>query len=264
MWAEGGISKTNNEMQKRRTIHILQAILLLLASTLVACQNENISDIDDNAKTGRIVLNLQNVEVFTEVTTRAEQAGNVSDYTYTLSGTTQNGTAVTDQTVTFTEGSAIIPAGTYTLTATSTTAQDVAPWYQGTSTEFTLGVGGTESVSIDLGKPKNAAITVSFDASFTNLYENYSVTIGQHSVPDDSSSGSTTLYAMPGTITYTIKGSAQAGTHVSDIPEAGITGTLTVVAGTSYPLNINAQSITDLMMGIGSGTHNGPFDAKRK
>ena len=264
MWAEGGISKTNNEMQKRRTIHSLQAILLLIASTLVACQNESISDIDNNAKTGRIVLNLQDVEVFTEVTTRAEQAGKVSDYSYTLNGTTIEGTTISDQEVTFTEGSAIIPAGSYTLTATSTTAQDAAPWYQGTSAKFNLSIGGTQPITIDLGAPKNAAIAVTFDASFTNLYENYSVTIGQHSVPDDSSSGSTTLYAMPGTITYTIKGKAIAGTHVSDIPEAGITGSLTVAAGTSYPLNINAQSITDLMMGIGSGTHNGPFDAKRK
>lgn len=249
-------------MQKRRTIHILQAILLLLASTLVACQNESISDIDNNAKTGRIVLNLQDVEVFTEVTTRAED--NVADYTYTLNGTAIEGTTVTDQTVTFTEGSAIIPAGTYTLTATSKTEPDAAPWYQGTSEPFTLGVGGTESVSIDLGKPKNAAITVSFDASFTNLYENYSVTIGNHFVSNASAPSSTTLYTMPGTITYTIKGKAIAGTHVSDIPEAGITSTLTVAAGTRYPLNITAQSISDLLIGFGEGTHTGPFDAKRK
>ena len=251
-------------MQKRRTIHILQAILLLLASTLVACQNENISDIDNNAKTGRIVLNLQDVKVFTEVTTRAEQAGNVSDYTYTLSGTTKNGTTVTDQTVTFTEGSAIIPAGTYTLTATSTTAQDEAPWYQGTSAKFNLSIGGTESITIDLGKPQNAAIAVTFDASFTNLYENYSVTIGNHSVSNASAPSSTTLYTMPGTITYTIKGFAKQNSHVSDIPEAGITGTLTVAAGTRYPLNITAQSISDLLIGFGEGTHTGAFDAKRK
>lgn len=249
-------------MQKRRTIHSLQAILLLIASTLVACQNESISDIDNNAKTGRIVLNLQDVEVFTEVTTRAED--NVADYTYTLNGTAIEGTTVTDQTVTFTEGSAIIPAGTYTLTATSTTAQDEAPWYQGTSAKFNLSIGGTESITIDLGKPQNAAIAVTFDASFTNLYENYSVTIGNHSVSNASAPSSTTLYTMPGTITYTIKGFAKQNSHVSDIPKAGITGTLTVAAGTRYPLNITAQSISDLLIGFGEGTYNGPFDAKRK
>lgn len=251
-------------MQKRRTIHILQAILLLLASTLVACQNESISDIDNNAKTGRIVLSLQDVEVFSEVTTRAEQAGNVSDYTYTLSGTTKNGTTVTDQTVTLTDGSAIIPAGTYTLTATSKTKPDAAPWYQGTSEPFTIGVGGTKSVTIYLGAPKNAAIAVTFDASFTNLYENNSVTIGPHSVSDASAPGSTTLYTMPGKISYTIHGFAKQNSHVSDIPEAGITGTLTVAAGTRYPLNITAQSISDLLIGFGEGTHTGAFNVKRK
>ena len=249
-------------MQTRRTIHSLSAILLLIATTLVACQNENIPDIDDNATTGRIVLSLQDVEVFTEVTTRA--TGNVANYTYTLSGTASDGTTVTNQAVTFTNGSAIIPAGTYTLTATSITAQDAAPWYQGTSAPFELGIGDTQAITIDLGKPKNAAIAITFDDSFTTLYENYSVTIGEHSVPNASAPGITTLYTIPGEITYTITGSAIAGTHVSDIPKAGITGTLTVAAGTSYPLHITAQSITDLMIGIDNGIHAGAFDVKRK
>lgn len=236
----------------------------MIASTLVACQNENISDIDDNAKTGRIVLSLQDVEVFTEVTTRAEQTGDVNDYTYTLNGTATDGTTVTNQSVTFTEGSAIIPAGTYTLTATSKTAQDAAPWYQGTSASFELGIGGTQDVTINLGAPKNAAIAVTFDASFTNLYQNYTVTIGEHYVPNASASGITTLYTIPGEITYTIKGSAKQDSHVTDIPEAGITGTLTVAAGTSYPLNITAQTITDQMIGIGDGEHNGAFDSNKR
>ena len=246
-------------MQTRRTIHSLSAILLLIASTLVACQNETISDIDDNAKTGRIVLSLQDVEVFTEVTTRAE--GNVADYIYTLSGTDIDNNVVTDQPITFTDGSAIIPAGTYTLTATSTTAQDAAPWYQGTSASFELGIGGTQAITINLGKPQNAAIAVTFDVSFTNLYENYSVTIGDHTV---STNGN--LYtAIPndGKVSYTIKGSAKQNSHVSDIPKAGITGTLTVTAGKSYPLNITAQTISDIMIGFG-GEHTGPFDVKRK
>lgn len=234
----------------------------MIATTLVACQNETIPDIDDNATTGRIVLSLQDVEVFTEVTTRA--TGNVANYTYTLSGTASDGTTVTNQAVTFTNGSAIIPAGTYTLTATSITAQDAAPWYQGTSASFELGIGDTQAITIDLGKPKNAAIEVTFESTFTTLYENCSVTIGEHSVPNASASGITTLYTIPGEITYTIHGSAKQNSHVSDIPGKGITGTLTVAAGTSYPLHITAQSITDLMIGFGNDTHTGAFDVKRK
>lgn len=247
-------------MKRRSTIHSLLATILLTASTLTACQNDTITGLDDTVATGRIVLNLQDVEVFTEVTNRA--TGNVADFTYTLNGTATDGTTVTNQPVTFTEGSAIVAAGTYTLTATSTTAQDVAPWYQGTSAEFTLGIGGTQSVAIHLGAPKNAAIAVTFDATFTALYENYSVTIGEHSL---TTAGN--LYtAIPddGKITYTIKGFAKAGSHVTDIPKEGITGILTVAAGTSYPLNITAQSITDEMIGIGTGEHNGAFDSQKR
>lgn len=245
---------------KHSTIHSLLAILLFIASTLVACQNETIPDIDDNAKTGRIVLSLQNVEVFTEVTTRA--TGNVGDYTYTLSGTDIDNNVVTDQPINFTDGSAIIPAGTYTLTATSITAQDADPWYQGTSASFELGIGDTQAITIDLGKPQNAAIAVTFDASFINLYENCSVTICDHTINVNGN-----LYtAIPndGKVTYTIKGSAKQNSHVSDIPEAGITGTLTVAAGMSYPLNITALSISDLMIGIDNGIHAGAFDVKRQ
>ena len=252
-------------MQTKRTIHSLTATILLIASTLVSCQNENIIGIDDDAKTGRIVLNLQDIQLFAEVTTRTELTGNVADYTYTLNKLDADNNIVSSTPITFdNNNSAIVAADRYSITATSKNEQDAAPWYQGTSSAFELGVGGTESVSIDLGKPKNAAITVSFDASFTNLYENYSVTIGNHSVPDASAPSSTTLYTMPGTITYTIKGKAIAGTHVSDIPEAGITGSLTVAAGTSYPLNITAQSISDLLIGFGEGTHTGAFNVKRK
>lgn len=246
-------------MKRRSTIQSLWAAILLTASTLSACQNDTIPGLDD-VKTGRIVLSLHDVEVFTEVASRA--TGNVADFTYTLSGTDVDGNAVNDQPLTFTAGSAIVAAGTYTLTATSTTAQDAAPWYQGTTAEFTLGIGGTESVTINLGAPKNAAIAVTFDDTFTALYENYSVTVGDHSL---SAAGN--LYtAIPndGEITYTIHGSAKADSHVTDIPEAGITGTLTVAAGTSYPLNITAQTIVDEMIAIGDGEHTGAFDSQKK
>lgn len=246
-------------MKIRSTIHSLWAILLLTAS-LTACQNDTITDPDDDVTTGRIVLNLQDVEVFTEVANRA--TGNPADFSFTLNGTDVDGNTVTNQTVTFTDGSAIVSAGTYTLTATSTTAQDAAPWYQGSSAEFTLDIGDTQDVTINLGAPQNAAIAVNFDASFTALYENYSVTIGEHIL---TTAG--TLYtAIPGDgkVTYIIKSSAKQNSHVTDIPEAGITGTLTVAAGTSYPLNITAQTIADQMIGIGEGEHTGEFDSNKR
>ena len=49
---------------------------------------------------------------------------------------------------------------------------------------------------------------------------------------------------------------------VSDLPANGITGSISAEAGTSYPLNITASSISDLLIQIGEGTHNGEFDTK--
>lgn len=240
----------------KSTIVRLNVLLLLSTVMLTACQTDDLPPIPQQAQTGRIVLSLSEVQLYTEGSTRA--GGNIADYTYTLNSAEGSVHVVSDSTITFTDGSAIIPAGTYTLTATSKTTQDAAPWYQGTSAAFIIGIGEATPVSINLGKPNNVEIVVSFDESFTNLYENYSVTIGGKSV---SANGN--LYAMPGTITYTVKGSAKAGSHVSDIPASGITGTINnAEAGTSYPLNITASSISDLLIQIGEGTHNGEFDTK--
>lgn len=237
--------------------HSLKFLLLMATVFFSACQVEDLPPIKESAKMGRIVLSLPEVQLYTEGSTRAD--GNIADYTYTLNSAEGSVHVVSDSTITFTDGSAIIPAGIYTLTATSKNAQDAGPWYQGTSSSFSLLLGGTQEVSINLGKPKNVEIAVTFDKSFTDLYENYSVTIGNHTLQANGR-----LYAMPGaTVSYTIKGSAKAGSHVSDIPASGITGTINnAEAGTSYPLNITASSISDLLIQIGEGTHNGEFDTK--
>ncbi len=241
----------------KSTVVRLNVLLLLSTVLLTACQTDDLPPIPKQAQTGRIVLSLPEVQLYSEGSTRAD--GNIADYTYTLNSAEGSVHVVSDSTITFTDGSAIIPAGIYTLTATSKNAQDAGPWYQGTSSSFSLLLGGTQEVSINLGKPKNVEIAVTFDKSFTDLYENYSVTIGNHTLQANGR-----LYAMPGaTVSYTIKGSAKAGSHVSDIPASGITGTINnAEAGTSYPLNITASSISDLLIQIGEGTHNGEFDTK--
>ena len=244
----------------KSTTYSIKVLLLLTTVMLAACDVEEFPLMEERAQTGRIVLSAPEIQLYTEGGTRGEGDnvvnGNIGDYTYTLND--EAGNFIQD--VTFENGVAIIPAGKYTLTATSITAQDEAPWYQGTSDEFTLTVGGSESVSIDLDKPKNVEIVVTFDDTFTALYTNCSVTIGSKSVYANGN-----LYAMPDSeeeISYTIKGSAQAGSHVSDIPASGITGKITnAKAGTSYSLNITAKAIEDLRIDFG-GEHNGEFDTK--
>ena len=244
-------------MEKNNTIKNLKVLFLLAVVMFTACQTEEVPPVTEGAKTGCIVLSVPEVEVYTQGSTRAD--GNIADYTYTLRSVEGSAHVLAeDSTITFTDNKAIIPAGKYTLTATSITAQDEAPWYQGTSSTFTVVEGDSKSVSINLGKPKNAEVAVTFASSFTTLYENYSVTIGNHSLQANGN-----LYAVPGaTISYTIKGTAKAGSHVSDIPADGISGTFTVEAGNSYPLNITASSISDLLISIGEGTHNGEFDTR--
>lgn len=239
----------------KSTTYSIKVLLLLTTILLAACDVEEFPLMEERAQTGRIVLSLPEVQLYTEGSTRA--GGNIADYTYTLNSVEGSVHVVADSTITFTDGSAIIPAGTYTLTATSKTAQDAAPWYQGTSGSFSLLLGGTKTVEIELGKPKNVEIAVTFDKSFTDLYENYSVTI----IGGKSVSANGNLYAMPGTITYTVKGSAKAGSHVSDIPASGIAGTINnAVAGTSYPVNITANPVSGDIITIAGGEHNNEFD----
>ena len=235
----------------KSTIVSHKVLLLLSTVMLTACQTDDLPPIQQ-AQTGRIVLSAPEIQLYTEGNTRAD--GDIADYTYTLNSVEGSIHEVSDSTITFTDGSAIIPAGTYTLTATSKSAQDAGPWYQGTSDAFSVGIGGTQVVSIDLDKPKNVEIAITFDKSFTDLYENYSVTIGEKSV---SANGN--LYAMPGTITYTVNGSAKQYSHVSDIPASGITGTINAEAGTSYPLSITANPVSGVIITI-DGEHNSEFD----
>ena len=241
----------------KSTIVCLKVLLLMMVVMFTACQSEEMPPFGEGAKTGRIVLSIPEVQLYTEANTRAQATADIEDFVYKLNSVDGSSHVVSDSTISFTSGTAVLPAGTYTLTATSKNAQDAAPWYQGTSDAFTVVEGDSKPVSVSLGKPKNAAVVVTFAESFTNLYENYSVTIGEKSV---SANGN--LYAMPGTFTYTVKGSAKAGSHVSDLPASGITGTISAEAGTSYPLNITASSISDLLINIGDGTHNGEFDTK--
>ena len=240
------------------TSYSLKFLLLLMAVMFTACQSEEMPPFGEGAKTGRIVLSSPEVQLYTETNTRAQATADIEDFTYKLNSVAGSSHVVSDSAIVFTSGTAVLPAGTYMLTATSKSAQDAAPWYQGTSDAFTVVEGDSKPISISLGKPKNAEVVVTFATSFTMLYENYSVTIGNHTLQANGS-----LYAMPGaTISYTIKGTAKAGSHVSDIPADGITCTINVTAGNSYPLNITASSISGLLIQIGTGIHNGDFDTR--
>ena len=230
--------------------HKIKTLLGLVAIIAMAtnCSNEVM---EETPKDGIIRLSLNSEPaILVDVETRATQTADPKDYTITISGET-NPLDISQP--------IIRPAGEYTITATSKTDANNAPYYEG-STTFTLNAGKIQDVIIDLGAPKNAQINVSFDNSFTQLYENYNVTLsdGTHTTSPLTTG---TAYFMPGTITYTIKGTARAGSHVQEIPSSGTTGTLTIEAGKAYPLTIKANPISGYVrIDFGTEDHSGSFD----
>lgn len=141
--------------------------LSLLAVT--GCRQEDIRPQAESDGMGRIVLSLSNSDIWLDIETRAEME-TFEGYVFTLKPDGEAG-----ETITFTDdGTAIVEAGTYTLKADNLDPSQEglgAPYYSGESEEFTVSAGETAEVSINLGKPKNAKITVVLDKSFTDLYD---------------------------------------------------------------------------------------------
>lgn len=229
--------------------HKIKTLLGLVAIISMAtnCSNEVM---EESPKDGIIRLSLNSEPaVLVDVETRA--TANPSDYIITLGGET-NPLNITQP--------IIRPAGDYTVTAKSTTDAYSAPYYEG-STTFTLNAAEVKDVTIDLGAPQNAQINVSFEDSFTQLYENYNVTLsdGTHTTSPLTTGG--IAYFMPGTITYTIHGTAKKNSHVQEIPSSGTTGILTIEAGKAYPLTIKANPISGYVrIDFGTEDYSGSFD----
>ena len=247
-------------------------IVTCLSWVFFSCQSEKLSPDTSYAK-GRILFSMPTAEPFIEEGTRATLT-DLTGYTFTLSGKDTEGKTINED-IKFKDNSCIIPAGTYTLTADNMTAAVPglgaplgAPYYRGTSAEFSLEAGSTVTIpTIEMGKPQNTRIDLTLDKSFTELYDLQSLTLS------DGSDGSRTIsldsinlkgYMMVPEnkpLTYTIKATAKRGSHVTDLPAEGLTKTLTVTAGYAYPIHLTAQAIKDMMIGIGNGSHNGEFDA---
>lgn len=245
--------------------------IVSVATLFCSCQSDpNTSRAQET--TGCVTLNMQDEVPFVEVGTRASQSlTDFSGYVFLLNGTDVEGHTVTDKKVEFgADNRCIIPAGTYTLSADNQEAAvsgNGAPYYRGTSSSFTLEAGGSESVSINLGKPQNARADLSMDPSFSTLYSLIEVTMADATDRTLSLTGEGTAYLMipeGGVVTYTIKATAKAGSHVTDLPIEGVKGTLKVEAGKAYPITLTAKAITDLMIGIGEGEHNGAFNAPKR
>ena len=238
---------------------------LLLLFTVISCRQEDtLPQIEERNVKGRIVLSLSDIEVFTSDAGTRATLDDYTGYVFTLNGTAVESGTVTNQEITFDNNVAIIEAGTYTLTASNLTASLVdngCPYYEGTSDQFTLGVGGTQPVSIAMGAPKNARVTLEQAESFSTRYTDVRVklTVGGRSIDLGNATGCEAEAFFPaGTIDYTITAEARSGSHVTDISSAS--GTVTLTAGKHHVISLTASPVTGEIITLIEGTHTGEFD----
>lgn len=234
---------------KHHTLLILA--WLAIGQLCTGCSAEDIQAEVPEAK-GVLCLSMSADEVYVEVETRASQTlMDFSGYTFTLNG----------DDITFTDGKAIVPAGTYTLSATNSGAVDGGyggPLYSG-STTFTLSAGEQKTVPLNLGSPQNAMVTAVLSEDFRKHYTLSSLTLLEGEKGHTLTSSNLEAYfpAEAETLSYTLVAAARAGTHVQDI--TGATGTVGIAAGTHTTLTLDVNPITGYIKIESGDPYNGEF-----
>lgn len=228
---------------------------LAIGQLCTGCSAEDIAG-EAPSEMGVLCLHMSSDEDFVQVETRAVQTlTDWSGYTFKLN----------DKPISFTKGKAIIPAGTYTLSATNANAKAVdggygGPLYSGSSDEFTVTAGEQKAVTLTLGKPKNSKVTVSPSSAFAKKYELESLTLndGTRDITISSEEQEAYFPASVTQLTYTLVANAKAGSHVQDITSA--IGTITISAGTHTPITLKINPIDPNLVIIGTGeNHYGEF-----
>lgn len=208
---------------------------LAIGQLCTGCSAEDIAG-EAPSEMGVLCLQMSSDEDFVQVETRAVQTlTDWSGYTFKLN----------DKPISFTEGKAIIPAGTYTLSATNIDAVDggyTGALYEG-STEFTLNAGEQKQVTLDLKSPKNAKVTIKLSEGFTGLYTLDELNLNDGTRNNTITSPEQDVYfpATNTTLSYTLVANAIGGTHVQDI--TGATGTVTIAPGTHTTLTLDVNPI---------------------
>lgn len=229
---------------------------LAIGQLCTGCSAEDIAG-EAPSEMGVLCLQMSSGEDFVKVETRTEQTlTDFTGYTFTLS----NG-----QELSFTDGKAIIPVGTYKLSATNANADAVdggygGPLYSGSSDEFTVTAGGTTPVTLSLGAPQNAKVTIELSSEFTGLYTFSSLTLKEGEKGHTLTSAEQVAYfpATNTTLSYTLVANAKQYSHVQDI--TGASGTVTIAPGTHTTLTLNVNPIDPNLITIVTGDpYNGEF-----
>ena len=246
-------------------IYPLFCVLLVTLLALTSCHQDNESEVTLDGE-ATLVLSLNDAQLFTELSTRVEHVvTDYSRYTFKLNGTTISGAPVTDLVIPIgDDGIAQVSAGTYTLSADNrdyANTDNGYPWYNGSSETFTINVNETLGVSIALGKPKNARLSMAVDDSFSALYEHPVLTLsdGERSVMLTSSE-EVCHFIIPasGALAYTITAAAKAGSHATDMPSS--TGYVDIQAGYNTTIRIKANPASGIIIPVVEGGYTGTFD----
>ena len=217
---------------------------LAIGQLCTGCSAEDIAG-EAPSEMGVLCLQMSSDEDFVQVETRAVRA--LTDYTFKLN----------DEPISFTDdGKAIIPAGTYTLSATNAGAVHDGyggPLYSGSSDEFTLSAGEQKEVVLNLGSPKNAKVTIELSEGFTKLYTLDELTLNDGTRNNTITSPEQDVYfpATNTTLSYTLVANANKDSHVQDI--TGATGTVTIAPGTHTTLTLDVNPIDPNLVTIVTG-----------
>lgn len=160
--------------------------LLAIAVMFTGCQKEETAGEESCAGLGRIEISLSSEElVYTAEQSKAQDSGNtLESVTFVINGMTDTGISIVEQPIdfTFSENKAYtyFNAGVYTITATyapeDAESGKGAICYQGTSEEFCVETTHTtELIEIEM-KAVNSKVTIVFDSTLKEFYQNISVT----------------------------------------------------------------------------------------
>ena len=228
---------------------------LAIGQLCTGCSAEDIAG-EAPSEMGVLCLQMSSSEDFVQVETREVQTltDDFTGYTFKLN----------DEPISFTDGEATIPAGTYTLSATNASTVNggySGPLYEG-ATEFTLNAGEQKDVALNLGSPKNAKVTIELSKEFNGLYTLDELTLNDGTRDNIITLPEQVVYfpapATNTTLSYTLVANAIGGTHVQDI--TGATGTVTIAPGTHTTLTLDVNPITGYIKIETGGEHNGVFE----
>lgn len=241
-------------MHRRIHIHIWLILWAWWVASLlcVGCSTEDIQvEVPDSR--GTLYLRMSSDEVYVQTETKATQnVVDFSGFTFTLN----------ERPITFTDGEAMVEAGTYILSATNANAVDNGyngPLYYGETEEFTVSPGESKVITLDLGKPRNARLTVDATDVFSTLYawNTLELTDGERTIALTPSNTEAFFPASNTTLSYTLVADANKGSLVQDI--TGASGTVNIAAGKHTAITLNANPITGYIRIETGDSHGGEF-----